>query len=347
MSESAAPDWSEDAGQAGWIGERLAPFSSYQVTSVVPGGYEAYARVLHPAEAPRHDRGRVVRWAEVAAWSGLPLRPDSQFHSVALPPERPVGEAPWSGQGPRAGSLYLADAEVLAAILRTWTVTPERCWFCVWDGYGWDRAVFVTARRGAKEPAPAEPPARRGDPIPASVRQGRRVVLPQREYLLYAGPVEAAMATVGLGGDDQVANLWWPADRAWCVASEIDLPWTYVGGPAGLIGQLLADQRLEVLPAGLADAVNRVEDWVAAWAAQAARSLLSAGEDTIATSRGTLQAWLQRPDQLRPGLLRTHVVGDNGVTSDGQHLLRGRDEADLPETIRRYLIQELIGLVGG
>jgi hypothetical protein len=26
-------------------------------------------------------------------------------------------------------------------------------------------------------------------------------------------------------------NPWWPEDRAWCVATEIDLPYTYVGGP--------------------------------------------------------------------------------------------------------------------
>ena len=25
-------------------------------------------------------------------------------------------------------------------------------------------------------------------------------------------------------------NLWWPADRAWRVASDIDLPSTYLGG---------------------------------------------------------------------------------------------------------------------
>jgi hypothetical protein len=71
----AEPAWSDETGQASWIRERLAPFDAYVVTSVIPGGFEAYARVLHPAEEPLHGGGRVVRWAEVAAWSGLPLRP--------------------------------------------------------------------------------------------------------------------------------------------------------------------------------------------------------------------------------------------------------------------------------
>jgi hypothetical protein len=38
-----------------------------------------------------------------------------------------------------------------------------------------------------------------GDPVPADVRGGTRVELPNRDYLLHCGPVEAALATVGPG----------------------------------------------------------------------------------------------------------------------------------------------------
>ena len=103
--------------QADWIRRRLAPWDGeYTITVVVPAGFEAYARVLHPAESP--DNGeRLVRWADVAAWSGLPLRDNAQFHSVALPPADPGAPPPFRGQGPRQGSLYVPDAEVLAAIV--------------------------------------------------------------------------------------------------------------------------------------------------------------------------------------------------------------------------------------
>jgi hypothetical protein len=37
------------------------------------------------------------------------------------------------------------DAEVIAAITRGWTSTPEDCWFCAWDGFGWDSAVEYAA----------------------------------------------------------------------------------------------------------------------------------------------------------------------------------------------------------
>ena len=42
-------------------------------------------------------------------------------------------------------------------------------------------------------------------------------------------------------------NLWWPDDQAWCVATEIDHQSTYVGGPEGLISELLIDARFEAL----------------------------------------------------------------------------------------------------
>jgi hypothetical protein len=41
-------------------------------------------------------------------------------------------------------------------------------------------------------------------------------------------------------------NLWWPADHAWCVATEIDLDSTYVGGSEACIEELLANSELEV-----------------------------------------------------------------------------------------------------
>ena len=100
------------------------------------------------------------------------------------------------------------------------------------------------------------------DPIPAGVRQGPRVHLPNRDYLLYFGPTEAVTASLSLADSGQTPNLWWPEDRAWCVATEIDLAWTYVGGPAAMVKQLLADDRIEVVAADPNESTLRIEERV-------------------------------------------------------------------------------------
>jgi len=337
VDTSAGPSWSEAAGEADWIGERLSRSGTPTVTSVVPAGFEAYARVLHPAEEPEWGGDHLVRWAEVAAWSGMPLRRDAQFHSIALPPTRPAGEAPWSSQGPREGSLYLPDAEALAAILRKWTATPERCWFCLGDG---DRGGILLTPLG-------EPNVPLPDPIPAAVRRGPKARVADDDYLLYAGPVEAAAAVAAISDMDETPSLWWPADRAWCVATDQDLAWTYVGGPARLIDDIIRDPRIEALPANPGDALTLVEEWVATWVKEATATLLSEGEAVISTSRGAVHATLERPTRFRRGMLRTRASGDNGVSSGGGADLGHRGDEELRDDISFHLTLEVIGLVGG
>lgn len=238
-----AIQWSTAVEQASWVAERLDPFGTGVVTSVVPGGFAAYARLLHPVETSRGVHDRTVRWAEVAAWSGISLTPQAQFHDIALPERSPTTPAPWNSQGPDEGTLSEHDAAVLVDILQAHTTTPDCCWFCLWDGYGWDTTTYLTF--AGDEGTVPDPPGR-PDPVPGWLRDGPRVRFPSRDYVLYTGPVTAALAFVE--GERQTPNLWWPADRSWCVASEIDLAWTYLAGPRTLIETLLADWRLEACP---------------------------------------------------------------------------------------------------
>ena len=91
--DSHEPRWSIDVRQADWIAGRLTPWEGeWAITIFVPAGFEAYARVLHPVDTPENGR-RLVRWADVAAWSGMPLRKDAQFHTIALPPPAGFGHA--------------------------------------------------------------------------------------------------------------------------------------------------------------------------------------------------------------------------------------------------------------
>jgi hypothetical protein len=326
--------WSSAIDQARWIAERLGPFAE-GVTSVVPAGFDAYARILHPAEEPGSGQ-RLVRWREVAAWSGVTLRPDAQFHTVALPATKPKTPAPWRGQGPAEGSPYLPDAEALAEILRGFTTTPEQCFFGLWAGYGFAGTPLV--REGSPPAAPLP------DPIPEAVRAGPLVELPGREYLLYEGPVEAITATASLG-HGPTANLAWPADHAWCLASEIDLAWTYVGGSGPLVERLLGDERVECLSADADDPLTRIEPFVAALVERGVEELLASGHTVIATSMGTVEAWLERPTRLRPGALRVRSERfDGGRGGGGGPVHRSQD---LRKAAMFRLTEAVVGLVGG
>lgn len=329
---------------ADWIRERLHGWEHADAGSVVPGGFESYVRLLHPADRDLAP----VRWSEVAAWSGLPRHRLAMFHSVALPLDPRPAPVPFDGS-PEVGTLERADAEALVEVLGRHTTTPADAWFCVWAGWGWDARTMLTA---VPQPPPAPPRGRRRrrrrpgarlpDPVPAGVRSGPQVRLPNRDYLLYEGPVDAALADVG--GSGQTPQLWWPADRAWCVASEIDLPWTYVGGSAALAGELLGHGRLEALPAEPGDPVARFEPWLEERAGKAADQLRRTGEVVVETGVGVYRARLTR--RWRVTWYHDWADRGRGRSAHGSTRLRRRPAEGEPDELVRTVAYGLIGLVG-
>jgi hypothetical protein len=215
--------WRRDVSPADWIGPRLHPFTVDR-GSVIPEGYAAYCRLFHPVE-PQWPDVHLRTWSEVAAENGRIAHAEMQFHMI----NRPVGaarpETSAMDHGPDWGSLPLRELSELVAVLGSETTTPDRCWFCLWDGFGGLDFGDVT----------------------------ERVRLPGRDYGLYAGPIGDALSPADSFGDGHSPNLWWPQDRAWIVATEIDYAWTYVGGSAALIEKLLSRDTLEVFPARLTD----------------------------------------------------------------------------------------------
>jgi hypothetical protein len=211
-----------DLSAADWVVAGIGPFGT-GVGSLVPHGFEAYARILHPAESAG---GRPVTWAEVADWSGRTMHSKAQFAALTRP-VREDGPAPWDDE-PHTGELSMPLLTALCEVLAEHTGTPQRCWFSLWDGWN------------SSAPSPVGP----------------RLRLPQREYLLF----EAALFEVG--DMPRQPNLFWPDDRSWCVATEIDLDSTYLGGSAALVTQLLDDSRLEVWPVAVTDQVTADSDHV-------------------------------------------------------------------------------------
>ncbi|HEX9067535.1 MAG TPA: hypothetical protein VF807_02115 [Ktedonobacterales bacterium] len=151
---------------------------------------------------------------------------------------------------PPLGSLPAELLPVLCAILAEHTSTASACYFCLWEGYGWVQGspavMRLTRRRDDGLPEiipPPIPPA-----FSPEVLHGPRVRLPNRDYLLFTGPLDAA-PELGETLDDtffpQSPHLFWPQDHAWCVASEIDLTYTLVAGSERLAAALVADPSLK------------------------------------------------------------------------------------------------------
>lgn len=92
-----------------------------------------------------------------------------------------------------------------------------------------------------------------------------RLELPHRDHLLLTGPLDAVadIARYEPGAwPTQSPALFWPADRAWCVATEIDFDSTLVGGTAAAIAAVLASPDLEVLPVEPGDSLQSDADLV-------------------------------------------------------------------------------------
>lgn len=86
-----------DVARADWIAPRMRPWGRHgtPVASVVPGGFAAYARVLHPV----HDDGDTwLTWADACRESGA--TPHALMQWTAITPQRLVTRPPRT----RAGS---------------------------------------------------------------------------------------------------------------------------------------------------------------------------------------------------------------------------------------------------
>jgi hypothetical protein len=195
-----------------WLRESLTTFAR-SVASFLPGDFEAYARLYHPWQPDRPSAAPAPTWRELAAAAGVDPNDPVACESLIWSPERQAHV--------NVGSVPRAVIDPLVEHLRTATTTPERCWFAVWEGFG-DSVV----------PPGVEP----------------TLELPHRRYHVFTGPIEGALTShSAIFFAHQSVNLWWPADHAWCVATEVDHAWTYVGAARSCIRALLADARFEAV----------------------------------------------------------------------------------------------------
>jgi hypothetical protein len=245
-----------------------------EVHSLVPQVFEAYARVFHPAyryvETAEHAQRagptsvrmipganhpvlvhhREVRWTEVAEANDRVAHPAMDWAKLTGEHRfRHGGEQPgiWD-QSPALGTLPLRHTQRLCELLAGYTQTADRCWFAIHEGY-------VRDVPGLRDLDVAKLPMK------------------HRDMFLFTGPLAALPSTSFLDtwyepGSDNPANwyqspsLWWPDDHAWCVASDLTLQSTYLGGSAECVTRLIDDPELEVSRAGSGQSVTMDADTV-------------------------------------------------------------------------------------
>ena len=329
MTTPPTPHWSFDIGQAEWLKDELDDLMTGTVSAIVPARFESYARILHPVETPLHG-DRLVRWRDVADWGGHSLTAQSQWLELAIPEHLPERQRPWRSQGPQQGSLYSGDAQALVEIARRFTSTPEKCWCCIWEGFGWWSRVTYTSGQSA---VPST------GPIPVEAKDWPKVHTPYRDYLLYEEWLETSFLEAIDILEGHSPNLWWPSDLVWCVGTEIDFDSTYVGGSKPFIEAILKSEELEAFALDSTD-TTRLEwpEWMIQIVEGSVDDLLSSGRAVFETSLGRMRFELARPSRLRRGLFRYEIERDSLGGGSGQSPLSYSSGENLRRRLR-FLVQ--------
>jgi len=206
-----------DLSAAGWIAG--SDLSWWQLVTLGPSGFAAYAR--------------------------LRFLPDPTYEGQSENDVSIGDDAP----------LESAQMGAVLEVLRRHTHTPDDCYFCVWDGWGpgidsvslgdGTPLIYsedVDAPPGFK-PTRAEPGL--APTSPSSGPDLPKVVVPNRAYFLFRGAPSDLSDLPDPGG----AAFIWPADRAWCIAHDVDPHWAGIGADTAAIDQLVSHPRLDVVPA--------------------------------------------------------------------------------------------------
>lgn len=236
----------DDLAPTEWIAPRLGGrFGAAGLT--VPRGFSAYARICHPAT---DTAGQPVAWSKVAEATGRRPHALMQWHAIvgSSDPLNMTGSL-WDGADPPRGNLARSTLIALCDRLAESSNGEPDCYFCLWEGYGGlDEYGWLETNA---RPCGQVDDQDRHLLAEEDIRLRPRLHLPDRDYVVLAGPLRAGLriGSFGLGIFwPQSPNLFWPEDRAWCVASEIDFDSTLVGGSSHLIDAILNTPALDAWP---------------------------------------------------------------------------------------------------
>lgn len=213
-------DLQQDVSEGRWVAAGVKSNPASTLGSMVPTIYDAYARILYPVRVsdPKGD-GVTVRWSDIARHTGAIAHAEMELHALDITIE-PGSTRSVGANVPTPAKPVPGWSEQLAAIvdvLADHTTTPDDCWFAIWEG-----------NTALDDIRASTPTVGIGD-----------------NYFLLRGP--GARATACYRG--LAPNIWWPADRAWCMVAHFDFPCVYFGGTQQAVDSLLAMPEIEAWPA--------------------------------------------------------------------------------------------------
>lgn len=147
---------------------------------------------------------------------------------------------------------YRALFEFVAAVGERHTSTPGRAWFAVWEGHGFDGGTNSIAwptpaidedtirRRKVEQARLDDETTRRYAAIRAALDEVPRFHVPNRAYYLVEGAVSAVSHLRYPDSPNEWRNpdLFWPDDRRWFAATDVDFWSVYVGGDEEHLAEL-------------------------------------------------------------------------------------------------------------
>lgn len=213
---------------------------TYTVASCLPNAFEAYGKLFHPLYLDP-DAPSDVSWASAPDASEAAFPTIGRLVSVGSGVDSDRPRARWADVARAYGLPYdstLEDRKLQAAF-------PDR---------SWPRRIF-----GPNEGSLDLPTLRAL--LPHLQIEGSEPSFFYYDLLATVGNHEGGYLFTGLLEDvltcfdlEEVRGVsptfWWPSDRQWCVYTDWDLKWSYIGGSRAIIERLVTDSALECLEVG-------------------------------------------------------------------------------------------------
>ncbi|WP_182545422.1 hypothetical protein [Halosaccharopolyspora lacisalsi] len=163
-----------------------------------------------------------VSWSKLAHYYDRSLHDQGNIDALTgRELNDPIEDNPLWDIPPEEGSLPAEEAWQLIDTLAAETAKPLECFFGVREGF----AYLDDLRK----------------------RTSARIHLPMgRNHVALRGPVYLAARSL-CTDVRQTVNLWWNAERSWCVATDIGHDSTFVGGSRDCIRKILDNPALETV----------------------------------------------------------------------------------------------------